>query len=265
MKSTEEIAESVFRRRDKYKRERRKQMKKIAFTLSCFCLVALLSIGVWQDGLVSNNAENNNSGVLSETSASDREMKIPAPKSEPTHKEPENTEKGMTPGQEKPQDETDNANDIDVELPGTDTPVQPVGGNTGELIAVDEIWGGSYMDQDGNWVILLTEDTPENRQKIFSLNPELTEDNTSFQTATYSHAYLQDLMKKLSSADFTLPACVSSIAFREELNRVVVYVTLEDADSMEKIRAVDSIGGAIDFQLLSGNVVPPEAQKGPMP
>ncbi len=63
MKNYNEMAESVFERRDKYNAERRmamNKMKKSLATVACCCLVAVLSIGVWHGGTqtVSPNMPN---------------------------------------------------------------------------------------------------------------------------------------------------------------------------------------------------------------
>lgn len=51
MKNYNEMANDVFRRIGEYetqKRNRRKLMKKVILPICCFCLVALLGIGLWQ-------------------------------------------------------------------------------------------------------------------------------------------------------------------------------------------------------------------------
>lgn len=234
MKSTEEIAGNVFRRRDKYLREKRTRMIKTVSVLSCVCLLALFGTGIWR-------------GTRPDA---DNAMKLAPAKQKNPQYPTENTSKG-----EKSQSR--------AEAPGTAVPVVENPGETGALTEVDGIWGGSYMNQNGQWVILLTEDTPENRQEVFDQNPALGEDDTIFQTAAYLRVYLQDLMERLSRAE--LPACVSSIGFEEDRNRVVVYLTSEDTDSMEWIRTFDSIGEAIQFQLLSTQDVITDVRKGPMP
>lgn len=264
MKSTEEIAESVFRRRDKYIIERRKQMKKTVSVLSCFCIVVLLGVGVWHGGwLPGNESAQEQEGPITgdmlpgEALMGDAtdEVKRPAPAQEGLQTEKE----------DYPENNVNIGDKIESSTPSTttDRPVTNNSGDTGALIAYDKVWGGSYMDQDGRWVILLTENTPENQQAVFNLNPTLSEDNAVFKTAIYSRAYLVDLMEELSSAK--LPTCVNSIGFQEDLNRVVVYMTSEDADSIEKVLAFDSIGGAIAFQLLPEDNVVSDVVKGPMP
>lgn len=54
MKTYNEMAESVFERREKYIAERRmamNKMKKTTATVACCCLVAVLSIGVWHGNI----------------------------------------------------------------------------------------------------------------------------------------------------------------------------------------------------------------------
>ena len=54
MKTYNEMAESVFERREKYITERRmatNKMKKILATVACCCLVAVLGIGVWHSNI----------------------------------------------------------------------------------------------------------------------------------------------------------------------------------------------------------------------
>lgn len=105
------------------------------------------------------------------------------------------------------------------------------------------------MDEAGCWVVLLTENTVENQEKVFQLNPTLTAENTVFKEAAYSRNYLMDLMKRMSEAD--LPSVVSTIGFREERNRIAVTIKADDPDAVAEILAYDSIGGAIEIICLS--------------
>lgn len=59
MKNYNEIANSVFERRDKYETEKRNRRRFIAKTVTpicCICLVALLGVGVWQGGLFEDSS-----------------------------------------------------------------------------------------------------------------------------------------------------------------------------------------------------------------
>lgn len=155
--------------------------------------------------------------------------------------------------------ETDSADTIHA-----DVPVQGAPGNTGALIAYEEVWGGSYMEQNGCWVIWLTENTPENQKKVFERNPDLLESNTTFKTADYSYAYLTELMANISEdmGDGKLPY-VSSSALREEMNRIVVTMTTDHADCLAKVLSFDEIGGAIEIQYAFGYVKDEAIEKGP--
>lgn len=59
MKNYNEIANSVLERRDKFETEKKNRRRFIAKTVTpicCFCLVALLGVGVWQGGLFKDNS-----------------------------------------------------------------------------------------------------------------------------------------------------------------------------------------------------------------
>ncbi len=137
-----------------------------------------------------------------------------------------------------------------------DAPVQEQAGATGALKPYEEFWGGSYMDENGCWVVLLTEDTPENRQKVFEYNPSLKESSTIFRKADYTKAYLTELMAVISKAmgNNELPN-VSSAALSEDKNRVVVYMTSEDEASVLKVNSFDTLGGAIEIVYSGSDVM----------
>jgi hypothetical protein len=130
-----------------------------------------------------------------------------------------------------------------------DVPVQDEAGSTGALNALDAVWGGSYMDENGHWVIWLTENTEENQQKVFAQNPELPESTTTFKQADYSLAYLTDLMAAISEemGNGKL-SFVTTAALMEDKNRVEVTVTTDDEKKIAQLMSFDSIGGAIEIR-----------------
>jgi hypothetical protein len=130
-----------------------------------------------------------------------------------------------------------------------DVPVQDEAGSTGALNALDAVWGGSYMDEDGHWVVWLTENTKDNQQKVFAQNPELSKSTTTFKQADYSLAYLTDLMAAISEkmGDGKL-SFVTTAALMEDKNRVEVTVTTEDEEKIAQLMSFDSIGGAIEIR-----------------
>lgn len=55
MKDYNEVVKNVFARRDEYnerKLQRRRTAKKVGATVSCFCLAAIISVGVWRGGFL---------------------------------------------------------------------------------------------------------------------------------------------------------------------------------------------------------------------
>lgn len=122
-------------------------------------------------------------------------------------------------------------------------------GNAAALNDLEDVWGGSYMEEDGRWVVWLTENTQENQQKVFEQKPDLLENNTTFKTADYSLAYLTDLLSDISTETYAgnLPHVITA-ELREDVNRVEVIMTMDDSESMMKMLNFDTIGGAIEIQ-----------------
>ena len=115
-----------------------------------------------------------------------------------------------------------------------------------------EFFGGSYTDENGKFVIVLTEDTPANRTAICK---ELgrSEHNTTFVKGTYTLAYLTELQAKITNAmvNKEIPFVVSSGVY-EMTNNIVVGVTTNDETELAKLYALDTIGGAIKVEYSTG-------------
>ncbi len=128
---------------------------------------------------------------------------------------------------------------------GADVPVQDTG-VTGALMTFDAVWGGSFMNESGQWVVLLTEDTAENRSEVYRRNPTVAQGSILFQAADYSLAYLTQLMANISKAmgDGTL-SVVTTAALREDTNRVEVTLSTQDTDAISRVQSFDTLGGAI--------------------
>jgi hypothetical protein len=131
----------------------------------------------------------------------------------------------------------------------SETDLHPSVTADGALNALNTVWGGSYMDENGHWVVWLTENTKENQQKVFAQNPDLPESTTTFKTADYSLAYLTELLADISEGmgDGKFPY-VTTAALMEQDNRVAVTLTTNDADKVALIQRFDTIGGAIEIQ-----------------
>ncbi len=280
MKDSNEMARCVLERRDRYIIQKKREGRWAAAGAVCLSLAVLLGVGLRQDGIPAGAQKYPAGGIVPggvsvEASPDPGEQM----KKEMTQAAMEDLAPAEPDGVESfsasaPGHAIENLSGSETAVPpgasdapfqGTDAPVQGEVPNTGALTAYEAVWGGSYMDEEGNWVVWLTENTPETRQKVFEQNPGLTEENTRFQTADYSLAYLTDLMAEISAAMGAdeLP-CVSTAALREDLNRVEVTMTEENTQTYEKILALDSLGGAVEVGYSAGvSIMTGDLVKGP--
>ncbi|MBQ9097392.1 MAG: hypothetical protein IJY55_03265 [Clostridia bacterium] len=110
------------------------------------------------------------------------------------------------------------------------------------------VFGGSYLDESGNFIVVLTEDTPENRSLICR---ELNRNETTvtFKSGKYTLLYLTELQSKISSGmvNNELKGVVSS-AVMETDNNIRVSVQLDNEETIEKLHALDTTGNAIDIK-----------------
>lgn len=228
MKDYDEMARSVLARRDRYAAQRKKERRRWA-AAGCLCLAAMLGIGSWR----MSAAASQDGGAGGTYAEAEIEHYDGAKEGVQAAVMPEDAEMG--------------------EL-NADAPVQ--GGSTGELQAegFDAVWGGSYLDESGRWVVWLTEDTAENRQEVFQRDPDLSESGTTFRAADYSLAYLTALLADISEGmrDGQLPF-VTSAGVMESRNRVEVTLTTRDDEAMELVQAYDPTGGAIEFRCVAGS------------
>lgn len=118
-----------------------------------------------------------------------------------------------------------------------------------------DYYGGKYVDSNGNNVVLLCEDNEVNRKEICKWLG-ITENKTIFKKAKYSYIYLEQLQTKISNAmsNKELPFVTSS-ALRDDTNNIVVTVTSNDEKYIEKIKKLDTIGGAIEIKFSENNAV----------
>lgn len=111
-----------------------------------------------------------------------------------------------------------------------------------------DYYAGKYVDNNGNNIVLLCEDNEANRKEICSLLG-ITEGKTIFKTAKYSYNYLTDLQSKISKKmidkEFTF---ITLSAVMEDSNNIKVTVTSNNESDLNKIKALDTIGGAIDIE-----------------
>lgn len=111
-----------------------------------------------------------------------------------------------------------------------------------------DYYAGKYMDENGNNIVLLCENNESNRREICQLLG-ITENGTTFKTAKYSYNYLTNLQNKITQKmidkEFTF---VISSALMEDNNNIKVTVTSNKENDLNNIKALDTIGGAIEIQ-----------------
>lgn len=142
--------------------------------------------------------------------------------------------------------------DASVAPGDSDGSFQTVGGGASSAVGGSgapppECYGGTYTDHDGHRVILITQDSAENRAEICGYLG-ISDDDTVFQSAAYSLSYLMEVQNKISRAMSRneLPFVVES-ALMEDGNRVKVTVTIMDQTKIAELQAFDSAGGAIEI------------------
>lgn len=304
MKSTDEMMNELFERRERYYEKKRSDMRHLKrFTGALACSFVVLASGILLAGRfmpeekdymtpaekqpeVQSGQMASSDQSAADTNASD------AIGNETTSNADAKDSKGNSIKKEMADDRNDDhasntniaentvSEGTSVDLPPeknvTPPPLSDNPGYSGALVLVgldDEIWGGGYYDETGRLVILLTENTPENQRKVLELNPTLSETDIIFETAVYSESYLTDLLYRTSQVlDVVHLPSGSSVGIRLDLNciRVDVNSTMmnDDAsitDSIAEIMALDTQGGAIQIVYIGDRKYPTEAQKGMAP
>lgn len=285
MKTSKEMLEELFARREKYFMERRKKIRNLKKVISTTvgCLVVMFAVGIpaiyYFGGSENDSLQSESNTGKVETDQSTSIIKGMMPRdADSTVKRDSESESEMIDNLNDPNEaadaETETANmegEIPTEKTGKDVPGPGPDslGSTGGLVPYEPVWGKCYQNEAGKWVVFLTENTPENQKKVLELNPTLTENDLIFQSITFSRSYLESLMISIGQAadeneEFSF---VSSIGLRTEKNCVEVDITTDDEESIAKILAFDTIGGgsAIEIVNLDDYVVPIEAQKVPKP
>lgn len=219
MKDYREMADSVLERRDRYCAQRQRSKKRLERGLTgaaCCCAAVLLCAWMIRGGLSSREE------ILSTGYPGVEELQTDGGKE--------------TAGTEPSQGPQSGAEDAPAAEPGI------TGGPAEGTVA---FFGGSYMDDSGKLVVVLTVDTPENRAAVCKAL-KVRQSNTLFQQGDYTLDYLTQLQERISSAMAAgeLPFVTSSGVY-ETVNRIQVTVTDDRTADLEKLLALDTMGGAI--------------------
>lgn len=137
-------------------------------------------------------------------------------------------------------------------------PIEDVDSNVNEppvenISNYPEYYAGKYVDSNGNNVILLCEDNENNRKQICKILG-ITESKTIFKTAKYSYNYLEELQAKISKGmtNKELTFVISS-ALKDDTNNIVVTVISNNETDLEKVKKLDTKGGAIEIKFSENN------------
>lgn len=115
-------------------------------------------------------------------------------------------------------------------------------------------YSGKYIDNDGNNVILLTDDSDKNKKQICNILG-IKENRTIFKKAKYTYEYLIDLQNRISQKmkNKELPFVTSSVLM-ENNNNIKVIVTSNNINDLNKIKELDTIGEAIEIKYEHNNI-----------
>lgn len=226
MKDYHEMAQSVFRRREQYYAEKKRLRRAVQKGLAC-CCIAALGVAVWNRDLL-------------------------FPFSLPGERQPS----AEPPQAQKEEAETTSSNQIPSGHSATASPyghdaaADPYSAVSSAALTPDSaaFFGGSYLDADGTFVIVLTADTPENRSAICE-ELGVSEREARFESGAYTLDYLTELQHTISAAmaGGKLPFVTSSGVY-ETCNRVKVSVTAAQETEIAQLLALDSLGGAIEIE-----------------
>lgn len=83
----------------------------------------------------------------------------------------------------------------------------------------------------------------------------ITESKTTFKTAKYSYNYLEQLQDKISNAMINKKLTfITTSALQDDTNNIKVTVTSNNENDWNKVKELDTIGGAIEIEFSENNV-----------
>ena len=215
MKDYREMAESVLQRRDAYvieKKRRQKQFRKVCGAVCSLALVAFLSVnallvqqgekasfrladraGLGSDGAV-NDALPQESEMMQYAVVEDlrEEMAVEEETGQDTAKE--QMAKATLDGQ------LADGSEQEFKQQATEADAVCIGAMEANYEAdpMEQVWGGSYLNDQGKHVVFLTQNNETYQNMVFELNPDWLEENTIFRDAAFSLNYLNEVLDLIS-------------------------------------------------------------------
>ncbi len=228
-----EMAARVLQRRDDYVTQQKRRRKRAVPALAGLCLVALVGVGIWQadpSGPDRGGTDATMDGAPSQYSSQRDTLS--------THVEEVDPQGEV--GEQDPASLPSHTRDVPAQEPCLETQRIPA--------SLKDLWGGIYWEA-GHTVVLLTQDTPENRALVLRERPDLDAASVVFQTADHSLAYLTELQDRISQSmmDRKLPF-VTTASLMEAENLIRVTVTTKDETKLKQLQDLDPTGTALDIQ-----------------
>lgn len=275
MKDYHEMAEDLFQRRDRYLAERKKKMNLLIKTISgicCFFLAALS--GTW----ILNTSTP--SGPEPYTKINPVPLEITAPEPQTDSSDGNNANRleslkesindSVDTDSKIPENSPNKATSDNAALDNTasgntasgnaDAPVSEQSPGSLQAVTVSgnssDFFGGSYTNSQGRLCILLTKNTPENRAAICR-ELGIDENSAVFQNASYTLSYLTELQARISEGMISRElnfVIISSL--REDTNRIHLTVTTKEESLLEKLKSLDSLGGALEIEYSPDSMTP---------
>ncbi len=122
------------------------------------------------------------------------------------------------------------------------------------VMNTSDFYGGSYIDEEGKSVVLLTEDNEKNRTAI-CVALGISESNTVFQPAKYTLEELRNLLASVNEAiEKEKMSFVTSVSFLESLNKIEVVVITDNQKELAALYKLDTLGGALEVKQDKANM-----------
>ena len=105
-----------------------------------------------------------------------------------------------------------------------------------------DVYGGCYLDENQELVVLLTEDTPENREKVCA-DMNVNMGSAKFKEVKYSKAYLDAIHEKITAVMMNREfETIVTSGVMEMDNFVEVTLTEKDDKAIEFLNRLDNTG-----------------------
>ncbi len=234
-----EMAARVLQRRDDYVAQQKRRRRRAVPPLAVLCLVTL--VGVWQTAPIDLDSGGTTDATM-DGNPSQYSSPVAPP---PTYVETPDAQADVGTPEQDPASLPIHNGDAPAQEPYLETQRIPAN--------LQALWGGCYWE-GGHTVVLITQDTPENRALVLRERPDLDADTVVFQPAAHSLAYLTDLQDRITEGmvDGKLPY-VSTSSLMEAENLLRVTVTTQDENRLHQLRRLDPTGTALDIQYAQAN------------